>query len=336
MAYKNGGGTALDAATSSGLAFLNAQLELAQPELIQPLASMTHPRDVTVTFGGGFPEFLSAYRVDYGSAGGGQLGLQGTSNTDVPEVQVDVAKGVWRTTIWAHSFTVKKLDLDRLQTAQRIGQAAPFTLPGLLEKGIKLVYNNVIERVAYLGWDGYPGLINNPAVTATLAAATGTGGLRTWASKSPVQILQDINTAILSTVQAGAYSLESIADTILVPWDLMSNYLMQPLAVAGTTGGVSVLEYVLNNNIAKQNGVDFKILPLANPWISGQGTGGTNRMLAYRNTAETVRLHIPTPCQKVWTMPTNRSGGAFESLYNACIGQLQVYRTQAMGYVDGI
>lgn len=328
----NGGGQAFDAASASGMAFLNAQLELANPNLIKPLTSMTHPRDISVKFGGGFLEFLTAYAPSYASTGGGQFGLQGTSNTDIALVQAEVNKGVWHAWNWASAFVVTYIDLKKLENAKKLGQAPPFSIQQLLEDGTQLVWNKAMERVTYLGWLGQPGIINNPNVTSSLAPATGAGGLRTWASKTPVQIQQDVNFGLTQTIQQSQYSLEGMADTMLIPW---TEYylLMQPM----TTGGFSsVLEFLLANNIARQNGIDFKILPLANPWISGQGAGATDRAVFYRNSEEHLLLRAPQPIQKAMTVPTTRSGGAYETIYNGCIGQVQWYRTQAAYYLDNI
>jgi hypothetical protein len=135
MGYKNTqrGGTAMDAATSSSLAFLSSELEYASPKLIKPLTSMTHPRDVTVEYGGGFVEFISAYASDYATTGGNQYGLQGTNNTDIPQIQAVVNKGIWQAWNWAVGFTITHIDLERLRTAKRFGQIAPFSLQKLLE-----------------------------------------------------------------------------------------------------------------------------------------------------------------------------------------------------------
>jgi hypothetical protein len=329
---RGGGGVAFDAASSSGLAFLNAQLELPDMELVKPLTSMTHPRDITVKFGGGFVEFLSAYASDYRSTGGNQYGLQGTSNTDIATVQTTINKGLWKAWNWAASIVVTYIDLKKLQAAARTGQSAPFSLQTLLEDGVQLVWNKALERVTYLGWLGQPGLINNPNVNSSLAPATGTGSLRTWASKSPVQIQTDINFMLTQTVQQSAYSLDGMADTILIPWTEYE-LLMQPM----TTGGFSsVLEFVLNNNIARQNGIDLKIYPLANDWIAGQGSGGSDRALAYRNNEKTVLLRAPQPCTKAMTVPSAKDGGAWETIYNGCIGQVQWLRTQPAYALDGI
>jgi hypothetical protein len=328
----NRGGQAFDAAVSSGLAFLSSQLEYASPELVKPLTSMTHPRDITVEFGGGFVEFISAYASDYGTTGGNQYGLQDNDNTDIAQVQVSVSKGLWSAWNWASSFTITDIDLKRLQAAKRYGQPAPFSIQEMLEDGVQLVWNKALERVVYLGWLGQPGLINNTNVTSALAPATGTGSARTWASKTPVQIQTDINSGLNATLNASAYSLDGMADTMLISWTEYQ-LLMQPM----TTGGFSsVLEFLLANNIARQNGIDFKIFPLANPWIVGQGAGSTDRAVFYRNNKKTVTFRVPQPIVKAFTLPTTRGGGSYETIFNGCIGQPQFLRLQPFYYLDGI
>src|SRR6266496_452639 len=158
------GGRAFDAAAASGLAFLNAQLELIIPELIKPMESVTHARDITVEFGGGFAEFVSAWASNYATVGGNQYGLQGTSNTDIAMVQADVQKGNWRTFNWAAGIFISLIDLKRLETAAKSGAPAPFSLQELLEDGVKSVWNKALDRVTYLGWNGLPGLINQTYV----------------------------------------------------------------------------------------------------------------------------------------------------------------------------
>jgi hypothetical protein len=332
--YKNNkrGGTAFDAATSSSLAFLSSSLEYASPKLVKPLTSMTHPRDISVELGGGFVEFLSAYATDYASTGGNEYGLQGTNNTDINQVQVSVNKGLWHAWNWAAGFTITDIDLKRLQKAKEYGMPAPFSLEKMLEDGIQLVWNKALEKVTYTGWLGQAGLVNNSNVASSLAPNTGTGSGRAWSTKTPTQIQTDVNYMLEQTVVNSSYSLDGMADTILVPWSVYP-VLMQPM----TTGGFSsVLEFLMNNNIARQNGIDLKIFPLANAWNGTAGAGSTTRAVAYRNNSDTLLLRAPQPVTKVFTIPTTKDGGAYETIFNGCIGQVQFYRTQAAYYMDAV
>lgn len=326
---RGAGGVAFDAASGSGLAFLSSQLESCETDLVKPLTSMTHDRDITVKFGGGFVEFLTAYQSDYATTGGNEYGLQGTNNNDIPVVQTSVGKGVWKAWNWAAGMFVSYIDLKRLQNAQKFGQAAPVSLTSMLEDAVQLVWNKAMEKVTYLGWLGQPGIINNPNVTSSLAPATGSGGLRTWASKTPTQIQTDVNFGLTQTVNQSAFSLDGMADTILISWAIYP-VLMQPM----TTGGFSsVLEFILKNNIARENGIDLKIFPVANDWITGQGAGSTERAVFYRNNAKVVQLRAPQPVTKMATIPKD---SGWKSVYNGCIGQVQWLRTQPAYYLDAI
>src|SRR5580692_11469180 len=172
MFSKSGtGSVAFDAVSSGSFAWLNSQLELASPQLVKPLSSMTHPRDITIKYGGGFPDYLTQYASDFGTTGGNQYGLQDTNSTDIPEVQVNVIKGVWQTWLWGQKFTITVLDLEKLQQTSASGQPAPFSLQSLLEEGIQEVWNKAMEVITYNGWLGQPGLVNNSNITSALAAA---------------------------------------------------------------------------------------------------------------------------------------------------------------------
>jgi hypothetical protein len=327
------GSVAFDAAYGSGLAYLASQLELPDVKLIEPLASVTHPRDIPITTGGGFPESLSRWASDYGTAGGNQYGLQGTENTDIPMVQVDVRKGEWKTFIWQASMLLSYLDMERLLTAKRQGMPMPFSIQDLLDKGVRLIWNKALDRVTYLGWAGQPGLCNNSAIGYTLAA-NGAAGSPLWANKTTTEILNDFNTILLATQQASGYDVAGMADTCLVDYEHY-DILTQPMTIGGFN---SLLEWILANNIAKRQGINLEIYPLPDPWIVGQGQGSasTNRMVAYRKNDETLKLHIPQPIQKVMTVPSVKDGGSYETLFNGCVGQVQVFRSTAAAYLDNI
>ena len=337
MFTKNGSGNvAFDAANSGSFAWLNAQLELASTQLIKPLSSMTHPRDITVKLGGGMPDYLTAYASDFGTTGGNQYGLQDTNNTDIPEIQVNLTKGVWITWLWAQGFTITVLDLEKLATAEKSGQPAPFSLQSLLEEGIQEVWNKALEVVTYNGWMGQPGLLNNNSgVNSSLAAATGTGASRLWANKTPLQIQADVNFALSQAIAQAVYANAAFPDTCLIDYNAF-NTLFQPF-VLGTVGGyASVGAYIEANNIAKASGVDFKFKPVANPWISTQGSGNSGRACFYRNDEKNVVLRAPQPARKVFTIPTTDKGGAYVTLFNGCIGQVQFLRNQSFFYLDAI
>lgn len=326
-----GKGYAFDAASGSGLAFLASQLELPEVKLVEPLASITHPRDIPIKSGGGFVEYTSAWASDYSTSGSNQYGLQGTENVDVPMVQTNIIKGTWPAFNWQASMRISFIDLQRLIDAKRQGIPAPYSLQDLLDKGVRLIWNKALDKVVYSGWGGQAGLIGNSAITST-AAANGASGSPLWTKKTPIEILTDVNTALLATQEGSGYDIEGIANTILLDFEHWS-LLNQPMTTAGYN---SALEYILANNVARRQGVDLEIYPLPDPWIAGTGIGSTNQLLAYHKSDEAIYLKVPQPLQKVFTVPSVQGGGAYETLFAGCIGVVQWVRPTTAVYLYGI
>jgi hypothetical protein len=335
-------GRAFDAAGSSGYAFLQSALELIDPKLVEPLQSVTHARDLPIKLGGGFPEQLVAWASNYASTGGGFYGLQGTSNTDIPIAQADVEKGVWPTFNWSQGFTVTYIDLERFKFAKANGNQPPFTLQQLYEKSVKAVWMKALDQVAYFGYLGQPGLVNNTNVPAAVCAKGAAG--YTWAVKTPTEILSDVNFGINQTVENSGYDMEKgAANTLLVPYTQFA-YLTQPMSIGGV-GYDSTISYLKRNCVAAHYGIPFDILPLPNPWISGQGIGNTaaqnvtgnglDRAIYYRKDEESLVLKIPTVMEPAMTIPTERGPG-YSTFFVGCIGALMFLRTTTQFYQDGI
>ena len=321
---------AFDAASGAGLAFLASMLELPEVKLVEPLASVTHARDIPIKTGGGYVEELSAWAANYGSTANNQYGLQENKNLDIGIVQAEVLKGLWPAFIWAQSQRISYIDLQKLIDSRRQGIPAPYSLQALLDTGLRLIWNKALDLCTYFGFGGTAGIMNNPNITSVAAPNTGTGPSRLWSTKTPALILNDINLGILTCQQNSGYAVEGLPDTLLLDYEHWS-ILNQPM----TTGGFnSILEYALMNNVARRQGVDFEILPLPDPWISTQGVGATSEGLFYRKNDDCLYLKIPQPIQKVFTVPSVQSA-AYETLFMGCIGVPQILRPTTMLYMYG-
>jgi hypothetical protein len=329
-----GRGRAFDAAGASGLAFLQSQLELIDPDIVEPLQAVTHARDIPVKVGGGFPQFITAWASNYASSGAGSFGLQGTNNTDIAQVQADVQKGAWNVHNWAAGMTITYLDLKRMEFALRTGQAPPFTLQELYEESCRTLWEKALDFIVYLGFLGDAGLINNAAVPEFTVANPGSG--TTWAVKTPVQILNDVNTACNTVMANSGYDgAQAMPTDMLVPYTQYA-LLTQPMTIGGVPGYESAKAYIERNCVAAQHGVDFKINYLPNNWITGKGAAGSDRAVVYHKTDKSLYLKIPQPMTLGMTVPTTRAGGAYESIWYGCISQVIFKRTQTMIYADGV
>ena len=340
-------GIATDAAGSSGFAFLQSSLELINPKLVEPMQAVYHERDLPMKLGGGYPEFTVAWASNYASTGGGFYGLMGTNNNDVPIAQADVEKGSWPTFNWNQGFFISYTDLKRLEFAKKNGNQPPFTMQQLYEESVRTVWDKCLEQLAYLGYSGNYGLINNPTVSATVAVK-GAASSTLWSQKTANEILNDINFGITQAVAASGYDIaRGCPDTLLLPFTQF-NLLTNTMAVGTTNSAVSILEYVRRNCAATQYfGGDanrFTIDPLPNPFISGQGIGNTaaqnaqgnglDRAVFYRRDKSALELPIPTVMQPAMTIPSEKVG--YSTFFSGCVGVVNLYRNQTVAYLDGI
>ncbi len=228
-------------------------------------------------------------------------------------------------TPWSNILKVPFLDQARLAEVGR-------SLNDILDGGIRLNYNKSIDNLVYLGWQtiGTTGLVNAPNITASMVPATGAGSTTQWANKTATQILADINAALTATWAASQYDLTGMADHILIPPEQYTNIANQ---IVSTAGNRSILDYVLQFNIARNQGRDLVIAP--SRWCIGAGEGATDRMVSYVNQKDRVTFDIPVPLSRVMTQP-DVENLAYLTAYAANLGQAKILFPQSCAYSDGI
>jgi len=313
-----------DAAVASGLAFLNGELEKRDPKLYEPLTSVTWMRDIFADTGGGWTEFTSNYFVDYATTGSGTNGLASAETNNIPVMQANITKDNFKVFSWAN---ILRIPFVGQQFLNQVGR----DLDSILDKGIKLNWNKDIDQMVYEGYadlDVY-GLVNNPNVDAALAEA-GASTTTAWNTKTPDEILNDINQAVVETWKASEYDLSGMANHVMIPPDKFAYIVSRKVSDAGN---VSILQYILENNIAKNQGRDLVIVP--SRWCSATGAGGTDRMVAYVNEKEKIKIDIPVQLNRVMTQPVVKDM-AYMTAYAGQIGQVKIMYLQTIRYKDGI
>ena len=93
-------------AVSSGLAFLQSELEKLDPLLREPLTNTTYPRDIEIESGGGWVEATSAFNVDYAVTGGQADGVGGIQN-NIRRIQADFSKDIYKVMPYEVAMSVK-------------------------------------------------------------------------------------------------------------------------------------------------------------------------------------------------------------------------------------
>nr|DAD98237.1 MAG TPA: major capsid protein [Myoviridae sp. ctiu99] len=313
-------------AVSSGLAFLVSELEKMDPLLREPLTSTTYPRDINIESGGGWVEATSAFNVEYGVTGGQADGVGGVQN-NIRRIQADFSKDLYKVMPYEVAMSVKIQDQLR-------GAVTGRSIEQVYDDGIRLDFDKYMDINTYLGQSQYctTGIVNDPNITA-VSVAQGASKQTTWKSKTPEEILRDINNAILDAWKAAQYDNSAIPNHILIDPANFAYLNMTPLTVAGVQGGISIMKYLTENNIAAQKGVDLFIGECR--FCEGAGSGSTNRLVAYRNEKRFVGMDVPVPMSRVMTQP-NIQTASYDSLYMANVGQVKIHYYEPFIYRDGI
>ena len=310
------------AGISSGQAFLESELEKRDTLLRTPLTSFTYSRDVNVRVGGGWDEFVSAISVGYGVTGGSGAGLISAPGADgIPMVQANFDKNLFKTHVVALGSRIQWVDMQR-------GNMTGRNLDTVVRDGVRLAYDKHMDANLYVGFAeiGTTGLVNN----ANVAASTATNGDWTNASTTADQILADVNEAIIAAWAAAEYDLDAIPNHMLIPYEQYNELVSRKVSSAADK---SILEYLLENNIAKANGVDFFIGATA--YCKGAGTGSTDRMVVYCNKERYCALDELAPLTRAMTT-VNTEHFCYDTAYAANVSEFELFYAETAVYSDGI
>ncbi|KMO85858.1 hypothetical protein AB840_11280 [Megasphaera cerevisiae DSM 20462] len=314
---------------STAQAFLIGELEKQDPRLLEPMTSITAPRDIDMIPGGGWVDITSNVFVHYATSGNDEDAIGGSETNNIPIATANISKDVFK----VHTFmeTLKIPIYDELKL-QQIGRS----LQQILDDGLRLNFNKLLDRNVYVGISktGTYGLVNNKLVTAQNVALNEAGSSRLWIDKTPLEIMYDINTAINYTWANSEYDLDGMANHILINPDNYAYITNAPVTAAGSQ---SILNYLLENNIATKQGRPLSIFP--SRWCGDQtskpGVGSTNRMVAYVKLPKRVNIDLPVPLSRIMQGP-NTQGGSYETLYAGQFSQVKLLAPTSMAYYDGI
>lgn len=316
-----------DAGIASGQAFLVSELEKRDMMVRTPLTSFTYTRDIPIRVGGGWAEYVSAMQVGYGVTGGSGDGIVAAATANgIPMVQADFSKGLFKAHMIAAGTRVMWIDMQR-------GNMTGRNMDSLLRDGLRMTYDKHMDENSYVGFETYgtTGLINNPDVLVTDAAATGTSGGTAFTSKTPDQILSDINTAILTAWAQAQYDLDAIPNHIIMPY-AQYNYLATTRV--SELAEKTILTFLMENNVAAQNGSDLFIGATA--WCKGAAAdSSSDRMVVYCNKERYIAMDELVPLTRAMTGP-NTTNFCYDTAYAGNVSEVEFFYTQTAVYVDKI
>lgn len=311
---------AMDAAgIASGQAFLTSELEKRDMLVRTPLTSFTYTRDLPIRVGGGWAEYVSAMNVGYGITGGSGDNLVQASSVDgIPLVQANFGKDLWKTHVISAGTRIFWVDMMR-------GNMTGRNLDTLLRDGIRMTYDKHMDENAYVGFARYgtTGLVNNPDVVVTNAA-------KTFSAATPDEILSIVNTAILDAWEAAGYDLDAVPNHIVMPYE-QYNYIATTRV--SNLAEKTILTFLLENNVAKQNGADLFIGATA--WCKGAGVSNADRMVVYCNKERYIAMDELVPLTRAMTTP-NAERFSYDTAYAGNVSEVEVFYNETIVYVDGI
>lgn len=320
-----GSGRVLDAAgISTGMAFLEGELEKRDPKIREPLTSVTWPRDIVAESGGGWVDFTSTMNVDYATSGGNDNSLVGGATDVISLVQANINKDVYKVFTWAQGMKIPFVDSQKFQTIGR-------SIDSILDRGVRLNYNKSVDQLVYRGFTsvGFTGLVNDANIIRS-TAPNGAAGSPLWQNKTVDEILWDVNKTLTEAWAASEYDESAIPNHLLLPPDKYAYIVSTRI---GTSGNENILDYLSRNNLATNRGGNLYIAPCR--WCSGAGTGNTDRMVAYVNDRDKVYFDLPVPLTRAMTQPVALQF-AYITIYAAQMGQVKWLYYQPARYMDGI
>lgn len=314
----------------SALAFYVNQLENLDKRLYMPLTSVSWGRDIKLRPGITMSDESTSFIQSAFAAGGTQSNSNGANGgnmpwvspetTAIPGVSIDGQKTVLPLRLLAREVSFTSVELDR---SQRLG--TPIDAQKM--DALNILYQMATDQIVYIGSAdvGQTGLLNSPLITAGSVAA-GVSGSTQWVTKTPDEILADVNALIESTWAAAAYAV--CPGKLLLPPLQFSYIASQKVSSAGN---VSILKFLQENSIAlKINGKELDIQPVK--WLPGRGYEGSDRMVAYTNEENRVRY----PMVPVRRETAYYSGIRFIAPYLWAFGEMEFVYPETLQYADGI
>jgi len=318
-------------------AFLVGELERLDLTLHEPLVAVTWGRDIDLREDVTIADEVSSFTLTtFGSAGnlgtGNVIGKGkawiGKVTDQIGGVGVDISKVPNALTPWGLELKYSILELESAAKAGRPIDQQKYA-------GLQMKYQMDVDEQVYIGDTslGVTGLVNSALVTNTSNLNVGAGGFTTWTTKTPDEILADVNTALTSVWQASAWAI--VPSRILIPPAQYGYISTQKVSQAGN---MSILKYILENNLLATAGAGqrLEILPLK--WCIGSGVGGTvgtvgnDRMVVYTKDKDRVRF----PMTLLQRTPVQFDSIYHKTTYFGRLGVVEVVYPETVGYFDGL
>ncbi len=303
--------------------FLEKELEKLDEKLYEPLTGTDWPRDMPVITGGGLAESIASVDVTYASTGMDDDNIFFDAYNNIPVIQADMSKQIARTFNFAEHMAFGQVEKEKMLQVGRDPES-------FLNKGIRLHLDKVIDRNVYVGFKkvSSTGLVNNLNIIRSAAMRNAANTSTRWRDKTADEILMDINSILSAVWEENDCSSDALPDHILIPVEQFGALVTRKVS---SDSERSILTYVLENNIASQQGRNLVISPCK--WCSRAGSSNSDRMVVYSNREDRVCFNLTQPLRR---MEMEKANLSIKIPYIAQFSEVRFLYPSTVRYMDGI
>lgn len=163
------------------------------------------------------------------------------------------------------------------------------------------------------------GMLNLASVVTYTVPADGTGSTKTWSTKTPAQIIRDMN-GIVTKIVVDSKDIEH-PNTLVIP---LSSYELISTTRMADGSDVTILKHFLSNS---------PWIKAVEPWYELEAAGTGGRMIAYRKAPDVLEGLLPVEFEM---MAPQTDGLEVVTVCHARTGGICLYKPKAVAYGDGI
>jgi hypothetical protein len=269
------------------------------------------------TSAGEFVKSVTYYSMD----GAGEAAWLNGNGDDVPFVGAQMNQ---------HETAVHSAGIGYDYGLEEVNQARMLGIALDAEKAriARRSYEQMVYDIALNGnaAKNFEGLYDYTGVPAASVTADGTGSATAWSTKTPDQIIRDVNSLLTGIVTATKET--ELANTLILPTERLNTIASTRL----TDTGMTILEFIEKANVyTAQTGQRLTIR--GKRGLLTKGAGSTARMVAYRRAPDVLKLHIPMPHR---FFPVQVQNFRFKIPGMFRLGGLDIRLPKAVSYGDGI
>lgn len=234
---------------------------------------------------------------------------------DIPRADVKGKEFTSRVRSLASSYGY---NLQEIRAAKMAGKPLQQRKANAAKKAIAILE----DKIAAVGDADYNliGFINHPNISTTALPNDGTGASILWSTKTPLQILRDLN-KIANFIVENTKEVEQ-PDTLLLPTAKFNYISTTPV---GDNADKTILEAFLSKSPFIKQVLSWNKLAAA-------GAGGTDRMIAYKKDPEKLELQIPSDFEQ---LDVEQRGLEFITACHQRHGGVIIYYPLSVAYADG-